>query len=448
MRAQDVRLAAQSAERLHRRVAELAPLGTLRSDAAEVSAVELDALAALASRLENNYPYPEPAYAGQMLKPPVAVAWAAYAATMLINPNNHALDGGPATAVLEREAVGEIARMLGFERHLGHLSASGTIANLEALWVARELRPGEAIVSGANAHYTHERMCRVIAAPHETIPEDELGRLDVGALAERLRAGGVGTVIAALGTTALGALDDIGAIAALCAEHGARLHVDAAYGGFFALLADGAEPGVAHGPFAAAGGADSIDPHKHGLQPYGCGCVLFADPGVGRIYEHDSPYTYFTSDELHPGEITLECSRPGAAAAALWTTLQALPLTRDGLGAHLAAARQAGLRLAERIRAAENVELVVEPELDIVCALARLPKASAVSAASDRAFDALAQEGWHVAKLRAATDWLRARHPWIDADAGTVTVVRCCLMKREHLDVVDLLADALVRSLT
>ena len=42
-----------------------------------------------------------------------------------------------------------------------------------------------------------------------------------------------------------------------------------------------------------------IDPHKHGLQPYGCGCVLFSDPGVGRFYKHDSPYTYFSSPDLH-----------------------------------------------------------------------------------------------------------------------------------------------------
>ena len=80
-------------------------------------------------------------------------------------------------------------------------------------------------------------------------------------------------------------------------------------------MADGGDPGVAAGPFAAIAGADSVvvDPHKHGLQPYGCGCVLFADPGVGRLYAHDSPYTYFTSGDLHLGEISLECSRAGAA---------------------------------------------------------------------------------------------------------------------------------------
>ena len=140
-----------------------------------------------------------------MLKPPAAVAWAAYATTMLLNPNNHALDGGPATAAMEVEAVAQLAGMLGLPRHLGHLTASGTIANLEALWVARELHPDRAIVSGENAHYTHARVSAVIGARHETVPQDARGRIDLDALAARLRAGGVGTVVATPGTTAISA---------------------------------------------------------------------------------------------------------------------------------------------------------------------------------------------------------------------------------------------------
>src|SRR5947208_15928076 len=357
-------------ERLGRRAGALLPLGTLAADEAEASEAEREALAELAARLADNYPFHLPRYAGQMLKPPHPVAWAAYATAMLLNPNNHALDGGPATAQLERECVDRLADMLGVpEPRLGHLTSSGTIANLEALWVARELRPGEVVVSGDNAHYTHARIGAVLGLRHETLPQDELGRLDLEALSARLAAGGVGTVVATLGTTSLGAVDDVGAIADLCAEHGARLHVDAAYGGFFALLADGGDPGVAAAPFAAIARADSIvvDPHKHGLQPYVCGCVLFADPGVGRLYAHESPYTYFTSGDLHLGEISLECSRAGAAAAALWATFRALPLDRDGLGRHLAAARRAALEAAAALGEDPRTALVVEPDTDIVC---------------------------------------------------------------------------------
>lgn len=439
------RLPAVLADRLDARGQALLALGSLLEDEHVARPGERKALRELTERLRNTYPYPDPRYAGQMLKPPAAIAWAAYATTMLLNPNNHALDGGPATAAMEKEAVEQLATMFGLPRHLGHLTSSGTIANLEALWVARALHPDAAIVSAANAHYTHARVCAVLGARHETIPENARGRVDVDALEQRLRRGGVGTAVVTPGTAALGALDDVGAVADLCQRHGARLHVDAAYGGFFALLADGAGPGVACAPFAAIARADSIvvDPHKHGLQPYGCGCVLFADPAVGQLYAHDSPYTYFTSDELHLGEISLECSRAGAAAAALWTTLRALPLTRAGLGQHVARARTAALDVAAALRADGRTTLVVEPELDIVCVVPAGASARAASRAAARAFDTLADSGWHVAKLRVGTDWLRRGHPEIEPDAPTTTVLRCCLLKHEHADVAPQLATAL-----
>jgi glutamate/tyrosine decarboxylase-like PLP-dependent enzyme len=438
------RLPPEVAERLRRRLEALEPLGSLATDGVVIGPGGERALDELAERLGSTFPYSEPRYVGQMLKPPHPVAWAAYAATMLLNPNNHSLDGGPATSELEREAVGSIAQMLRLDEPLAHLTSSGTVANLEALWIARQLRPGETIVSGANAHYTHARLCEVIAAPHETLPEDTRGQIELDALEARLREGGVGTVVVTAGTTSLGALDDVAAAADLCEAQGVRLHVDAAYGGFFALLADGGDPPVGAGPLRAIARADSVvvDPHKHGLQPYGCGCVLFADRGVARFYLHDSPYTYFSSSGLHPGETTLECSRPGAAAAALWTTLRALPLTRNGLGAHLAGARAAALALVERLR--DRLELVVEPELDIVCVFPRLPSAAAISAATERAFEELAASGWHVAKLRLETAWLRLSHEWVEPDAATTTVLRLCLIKPEHLAVVDELAERLV----
>jgi glutamate/tyrosine decarboxylase-like PLP-dependent enzyme len=402
------------------------PATTAIADLEPIRAVLLEA----AQRLHDNYPYQHPLYIGQMLKPPHPVARLAYALALWLNPNNHALDGGPATAEMENDAVAQIGAMFGLTRHLGHLTSSGTIANLEALWVARELHPDAAIVSGANAHYTHARVSAVLGATHETVPADARGRIDLDALEVRRMRRGVGTGVATPGTTALGAVDDVGAIADLCEEYGARLHVDAAYGGFFRLLADGGEPSVAAAPFEAIARADSIvvDPHKHGLQPYGCGCVLFADPGVGRLYAHDSPYTYFTSDALHLGEISLECSRAGAAAAALWTTLRALPLTRDGLGRHVGAARAAALELAAVLDADERTELVLEPELDIVCV-----RSATDPGAAERAFDTLADDGWHVAKLR--------------LDDGT-TVLRCCLLKQEHAGIARELAAALAEHLT
>jgi len=323
------------------------------------------ALAELNVRLADSYPFFHPRYAGQMLKPPHAVAQLAYATAMRINPNNHALDGGPATSALENEVVADLARMVGYgEPLLGHLTSGGTVANLEALWVARELRPGRAIAYSEQAHYAHARACALLGVRGIAVACDERGRLDLGALARHLAADDVGTVVATLGTTGLGAVDPLDAIVPLAAAHGARVHADAAYGGFFALLARQEPSPIPAAPFRALGACDSVvvDPHKHGLQPYGCGAVLFRDPAVARVYLHDSPATYFTSAELHLGEISLECSRAGAAAAALWTTLRCLPLAPDdGLGPILGRTRAAALAWAARIADSAHLHLVVEP---------------------------------------------------------------------------------------
>ena len=217
---------------------------------------------------------------------------------------------GRASSAMEREAVAGIARMFGWETHLGHLTSGGTIANLEALWIAGEQNPGTTVLASSQAHYTHGRISAVLKLPFESVPVDRFARMDLDALERRLAAGGVGTVVATLGTTATGSVDPLPEILALRDRYGFRLHADCAYGGYYLLAGDLSPP--ARAAFDRLAEVDSIviDPHKHGLQPYGCGCVLFRDPAVGSHYRHDSPYTYFSSKELHLGEISLECSRP------------------------------------------------------------------------------------------------------------------------------------------
>src|SRR5260370_41572596 len=183
------------------------------------------------------------------------------------------------------------------------------MADLEALWVAVQVQMGKKILASEQAHYAHGRVCGVLQLPFETVPSDSRGRMDASALAKRTQRGDIGTVVATMGTTATGSVDPLPEILELGEKHRCRVHADAAYGGYFVLTET--LGGDAARAFARIGETDSIviDPHKHGLQPYGCGCVLFRDPGVGRLYKHDSPYTYFSSAELHLGEISLECSR-------------------------------------------------------------------------------------------------------------------------------------------
>jgi tyrosine decarboxylase/aspartate 1-decarboxylase len=415
--------------RLEQGFAALPPLETAPRDPAALR----DILNQVAERLRDNYPYFHPQYAGQMLKPPHAIARLAYALAMWINPNNHALDGGRASSAMEKEAVADIARMFGWDAHLGHLTSGGTMANLEALWIAGELEPGAAVVASAQAHYTHGRISAVLKLPFESIPADGVGRMDVAALERRLVAGGVGTVVATLGTTATGSMDPLPEILALRERYGFRVHADCAYGGYYGLADNLARH--ARAAFDRLSEVDSIvvDPHKHGLQPYGCGCVLFRDPAVGRHYRHDSPYTYFSSNELHLGEISLECSRPGAAAVALWATQKLLPLVRGGeFAKRLSECRAAALELHAFVARDGRFIPAFEPELDIVVWAVRAGCAAESSARARGIFAEAERAGLYLALAELPVAFFG--DPW--GAGGTVMALRSVLMKPEQRDAI------------
>jgi tyrosine decarboxylase/aspartate 1-decarboxylase len=388
--------------------------------------------------MADNYPYFHPLYAGQMLKPPHPLARAAYALAMAINPNNHALDGGRASSRMEVEAVREIARMFGWTDHLGHLTSGGTFANLEGLWIAGQLAPGKRIVASEQAHYTHGRISAVLGLPFTSVPADRAGRMDLAALESTLREGDVGTVVVTLGATATGAVDPLHKVLALRDAYPFRIHVDAAYGGYFKLVSTLGEEATR--AFDCVAQADSIvvDPHKHGLQPYGCGCILFRDPAVGRFYKHDSPYTYFTSHDLHLGEISLECSRAGASAVALWATQQLLPLISDGKFANgLRCSREAAVLLHEKICADGRFLAPFPPQLDILVWAVRAATAEASSRLAQQIFTAAARQDLHLALAQLPSTFFPFGS-WADQDQqSSVTCLRSVLMKPEHLDWLD-----------
>ena len=439
----DVILLAKALERLDAGFGNL-PERTARTE--NVSRLE-GVLVAVADRLQDNFPYFHPLYAGQMLKPPHPVARLAYALAMYINPNNHALDGGRATSAMEKESVAEIAAMFGWKEFLGHLCGGGTMANLEALWVAGQLHSGKKIIASEQAHYTHHRISSVLKLEFEAIRCDDTGRMDLDALESRLKLGDVGTVVATLGTTATGSVDPLADILGLRERYNFRVHVDAAYGGYFKLVSNLAA--AAKRAFDCVADADSIvvDPHKHGLQPYGCGCVLFRDPGIGKFYKHESPYTYFSSAELHLGEISLECSRPGAAAAALWATQKLLPLVPDGEFAEgLRAGREAALQLFARLRDSKLFVSAFEPELDILVFLPIEGSLAAASQRSRRIFDAAADRSLHLAVAELPARFWKETLATHAASQPTVSCLRSVLMKPEHRDwvpkIFELLASA------
>jgi glutamate/tyrosine decarboxylase-like PLP-dependent enzyme len=240
-------------------------------------------------------------------------------------------------------------------------------------------------------------------------------------------------VVATLGTTGVGSVDSLPQILRLRERFDFRIHVDAAYGGYFRLTGNLAPE--ARAAFDRIAEADSIviDPHKHGLQPYGCGCVLFRDPTVGRFYRHDSPYTYFSSSELHLGEISLECSRPGAAAVALWATQRLLPLLSNGEFAKgLESSRRAALALAKKLREDDRFVVPFDPELDIVVWAHRAASASAASALAQQTFDRAAEQHLHLALIRLPVSFFQEAWHGLNADQENILCLRSVLMKPEH----------------
>lgn len=391
-------------------------------------------VAELQRRLGQQLPQASSGFAAHMSRPPHGLAWMAQALASALQPNNHNRDAGAACTEMELEAIAALGRMVGWPDAVGHLCSGGTVANLEALWVAREQGgAGRVVLATDQAHYCHARNARLLGMPFEAVPADAQGRWDVAQLAQRLTRGDVGTVIATIGTTALGAVDDVAGIAALRSAHGFRLQVDAAYGGYH---------GVAHGlaasvraAFAALSQTDAlvVDPHKHGLQPLGCAAVLYpAASSVRQVFAHEAPYCYFeaSNDAMvkpqHLGQLGLECSRSGATAAALWATLQWLPPVpqspfAEGLSQALCTARA----WYDVLRADARWHVGPVPALDVVT---WLPAGHTLQQMSERALavrEAAAMRGLHLGVVQ-----LPARFFGLDAagQAG-VQALRAVWMK-------------------
>lgn len=395
-------------------------------------------LAEVATRMHDNYPYFQKNYAGQMLKPPHAIARLAYMLALYVNPNNHALDGSRASSPMEKEAVAQIAAMFGWNNALGHLTSGGTMANLEALWIAGQCHPNKIIVGSEMAHYTHGRITQVLKLPYKSVPADQLGRMDCQALEHILQTESVGTVVVTMGTTGTGSVDPLSQILELQKKYNFRIHIDAAYGGYFSLADNLATETQAHFDRLAEVDSIVIDPHKHGLQPYGCGCILFRDRAMAKHYLHDSPYTYYSSDDLHLGEISLECSRAGASAVALWATMRYYPLVKyGGFAKGLEASHSAAMKLYDYIDKSSDFIPLLQPELDIVVWGVRAASLSEMSARAQQLFDRAAEQNLHLALFTYPTRLLPESWQAIEYDADTVTCLRSTLMKPEHLPYVD-----------
>jgi aromatic-L-amino-acid/L-tryptophan decarboxylase len=260
-------------------------------------------------------------------------------------------------------------------RAAGLFTSGGSVANLCALAAAgarsagasstratSELGASAAIYVSEQGHGSFEKAAQILgyaASAIRPIPVDARFRLRVDALEASIaadrRAGRTPLAVSAnAGTTNTGSIDPLPAIADLCAAQRLWLHVDAAYGGFAALCAEG------RAKLAGMERADSLtlDPHKWLYAPMGTGCVLVRDRAaleaafrVSGDYLKDVP-----RDEVNFFDRGPEMSRPGRVLA-VWMLLRSAGL--DAVAEQV----EWDLRLA---RFAE--ELLAEvPGLEIVC---------------------------------------------------------------------------------
>jgi glutamate/tyrosine decarboxylase-like PLP-dependent enzyme len=110
-------------------------------------------LLGLLAALKRDVPFFSGRYKGHMVFEQTIASQVGYFAAMLYNPNNVASEISPVTTRLEIEVAGDLARMIGYDpaSSWGHLTSGGTIANFEALWLARSVRYLPIAIAGAAA---------------------------------------------------------------------------------------------------------------------------------------------------------------------------------------------------------------------------------------------------------------------------------------------------------
>lgn len=334
-------------------------------------------------RSKENLPYFHPRYSAQMLKDPAIPTILGYLTFMMSNPNNHAYEGGPVTTEMEMEVIDMMLNMVGFKNSWGHLSSGGSLANLEALWAVRDSSVSDGMVYFSEvSHYSLKRICSILRIKnYKEISVDKFFRIDLNELEDNLKKKKASMVIANLGSTGTGSVDDIESILKLRERYNFHLHIDAAYGGFArTLLLDKKNNFIKHEnkipvsefvyrQLKSIEQADSItiDPHKHGLISYGAGAVLYKSEKLREVILNTAPYTYHKLDKPNIGMFSLEGSRPGAMAAACYLTYKVLPLNNRGIGAIIRESFSASKKFYELASQSASLQNLNEPDLDINC---------------------------------------------------------------------------------
>ena len=323
-----------------------------------------------------------PLYLGLVNSSPLPAGPLADLLVSSLNNNGGAFHQSPASSAAEEEVVRAFVRLCGLGEDVsGMILPGGTFANLQGLLLARRAHfpdwaeRGPATLRGAPrlyvsdvGHFCNARAAEVIGVGRSgvvRVPSRGRGAIDVEELEGRIErdrlAGDLPfAVVASAGTTGTGALDDLGALADLCARRRLWLHVDACYGGGALLLRP--PPPELEG----IGRADSIavDPHKWFFIPMTAGLLLTRHPGVA-VEAFDAPMSYVPGDgTVDPIRRGLPTSRRGSGLT-VWMALRAhgWRAVREAIERNIRLTR----RLEELLRAA-GFRVLDGGRLSVACA--------------------------------------------------------------------------------
>ncbi|MEF2554064.1 aspartate aminotransferase family protein [Aurantimonas sp. A2-1-M11] len=296
--------------------------------------------------------------------------------------------GNHAAASMDSQVVNWCKEMIGFPPPAsGTLVSGGSMANLIALTVARNVKAGVDVrehgvgaiekplrfYASDQVHSCHRKAIEALGLGNKAlrrIPSDAELRIDVAALRAAIaedRAAGCqpAGVIAAAGTVNTGAIDDLEALASLADEEALWLHVDGCIGALLAIAPANAYrvSGIAR--------ADSValDPHKWLHAPFEVGCVLIRDASAHRgafavtqEYLESTPRGLASAEWLH--EYGLQTTR-GFRALKIWMALKEHGIEKFGrlIDQNIAQAHH----LSRLIKEEPLFELVAPTSINIVC---------------------------------------------------------------------------------
>ncbi len=284
---------------------------------------------------------------------------------------------GAGAVYAENEALDWLRALAGMPEGSGGVFVpGGTIGNLSAMVAARhdaeqrrieaggEVPSRWAFLASEAAHSSVESACLVMAADVIPVPMDDDFCMQGDAVRAVLDEHGdrVCGVVATSGTTNLGRIDDLRGIGELCREREVWFHVDGAYGGAGLAAPD------AHGLFDGIELADSliIDPHKWLFAPFDCCALLYRTPDAARaVHAQHAGYLEFLDayGDWNPSDFAIHLTRR-TRGLPFWFSLATHGT--DAYGEAVQVTLDLAEEAARQIRAADHVELVVEPSLSIV----------------------------------------------------------------------------------